>query len=143
LLEEVLRLILDAYYDPQFSKHSHGFRRGRGCHTALREVYHGWVGTAWFIELDVAQFFDRLSHDVLVGILAERIHDGRFLRLIAALLKAGYLEKGRFSVTLSGVPQGGIVSPRQRLPRSVGSVGRINLAPRLHSGRPSPTQSRV
>jgi retron-type reverse transcriptase len=100
LLQEVLRLILDAYYEPQFSNQSYGFRTGRGCHTALREVYHGWVGTAWFIELDVAQFFDRLDHDVLVGILAERIHDGRFLRLIAALLKAGYLERWRFSGSL-------------------------------------------
>ncbi len=111
LLQEVLRLILDAYYDPQFSDHAHGFRHGRGCHTALREVYHGWVGTAWFIELDVAQFFDRLDHDVLVNLLAERIHDGRFLRLLTALLKAGYLEHWRFNATLSGVPQGGIVSP--------------------------------
>jgi group II intron reverse transcriptase/maturase len=111
LLQEVLRLILDAYYEPQFSDHSHGFRHGRGCHTALQEVYHGWVGTAWFIELDVAQFFDRLSHEVLISILAEKIHDDRFLRLIGALLKAGYLEQWRFNATLSGVPQGGIVSP--------------------------------
>jgi group II intron reverse transcriptase/maturase len=111
LLQEVLRLILDASYDPQFSDHSHGFRHGRGCHTALQEVYHGWVGTAWFIELDVAQCFDRLSHEVLLSILAEKIHDGRFLRLIGALLKAGYLEQWRFHTTLSGVPQGGIVSP--------------------------------
>ena len=111
VLQEVLRLILDAYYEPQFSNHSHGFRHGRGCHTALQEVYHGWVGTAWFIELDVAQFFDRLSHEVLISILAEKIHDGRFLRLIGALLKAGYLEQWRFNATLSGVPQGGIVSP--------------------------------
>lgn len=111
LLQEVLRLILDAYYDPQFSDHSHGFRHGRGCHTALREVYRAWPGTAWFIELDVAQFFDRLDHDVLVKILAERICDGRFLQLITNLLKAGYLEHWRFNSTLSGVPQGGIVSP--------------------------------
>jgi group II intron reverse transcriptase/maturase len=111
LVGEALRLILDAYYDPQFSDHSHGFRSGRGCHTALREVYYGWIGTAWFIELDVAQFFDKLSHEVLLGILAERIHDGRFLRLIRALLKAGYLENWRWNPTLSGVPQGSIVSP--------------------------------
>jgi group II intron reverse transcriptase/maturase len=111
LLQEVLRLILDAYYDPQFSDHSHGFRRGRGCHTALREVYRYWPGTAWFIEADIAQFFDRLDHQVLLGILAERIHDGRFLRLIAGLLAAGYLENWRFHATLSGVPQGGVVSP--------------------------------
>lgn len=111
LLQEVLRLILDAYYDPQFSDHAHGFRQGRGCHTALREVYRTWPGTAWFIELDVAQFFDRLDHQVLLGILAERIHDGRFLRLIADLLAAGYLENWRQGATLSGVPQGGVVSP--------------------------------
>ena len=111
LLQEVLRLILDAYYDPQFSSHSHGFRRGHGCHTALREVYRAWAGTAWFLELDVAQFFDRLDHQVLLDILAERIHDGRFLRLIGALLEAGYLEDWRFNATLSGVPQGGIVTP--------------------------------
>jgi retron-type reverse transcriptase len=61
LLQEVLRLILDAYYDPQFSRHSHGFRQGHGCHTALREVYRAWPGTAWFLELDVAQFFDHAS----------------------------------------------------------------------------------
>ena len=61
LLQEVLRLILDAYYDPQFSEHSHGFRQGRGCHTALREVYHQWPGTAWFIEADIAQCFDAAS----------------------------------------------------------------------------------
>src|SRR5436190_16633223 len=70
LLQEVLRLLLEAYYDLQFSDHSHGFRRGRGCHTALREVYRHWPGTAWFIEADIAQFFDRLDHQVLLGILA-------------------------------------------------------------------------
>jgi retron-type reverse transcriptase len=96
LLQEVLRLTLDAYHDPRFSDHSHGFRRGRGCHTALREVDRLWPGTAWFIELHIAQFFDRLDHQVLLGILAERIRDRRFVRLIADLLAAGYLEEWRF-----------------------------------------------
>jgi retron-type reverse transcriptase len=50
LLAEVLRMLLDAYFEPQFSDHSHGFRPGRGCHTALREIYYGWSGTTWFIE---------------------------------------------------------------------------------------------
>src|SRR5262252_8783815 len=93
LLQEVIRSILEAYYEPQFSQHSHGFRAGRGCHTALSEVYYNWHGTAWFIEGDISACFDRLSHDVLVNILAEKIHDGRFLRLISELLKAGYLEE--------------------------------------------------
>lgn len=111
LVQEVLRLILEAYYEPQFSDHSHGFRPGRGCHTALTKVYRTWTGTAWFIEGDISQCFDRLDHDVLLGMLAERIHDGRFLALIGGLLRAGYLEDWTFNATLSGAPQGGVVSP--------------------------------
>ena len=111
LVQEVIRLTLEAYYEPQFSDHSHGFRRGRGCHTALSEVHRTWNGTRWFIEGDLSQFFDSLDHEVLVGMLAEKIHDGRFLRLIKELLKAGYLEDWKFNATPSGVPQGGVVSP--------------------------------
>jgi retron-type reverse transcriptase len=58
LLQEVIRLILEAYYEPQFSPTSHGFRPGRGCHTALDEIYHKWIGTKWWIEGDVAQCLD-------------------------------------------------------------------------------------
>jgi group II intron reverse transcriptase/maturase len=111
LLQEVIRLILDAYYDVQFSPLSHGFRPGRGCHTGLAELYHTWHGTGWLIEGDIERCFDSLDQTVLVHILAEKIHDGRFLRLIAQLLKAGYLEDWRYHATLSGAPQGSIVSP--------------------------------
>jgi retron-type reverse transcriptase len=61
LLQEVIRSILDAYYDPQFSEHSHGFRQSRGCHTALQEMQRTWRGTKWFIEGDISQYFDRTS----------------------------------------------------------------------------------
>ncbi len=111
LVQEVIRLILDAYYEPQFSAHSHGFRPGRGCHTALKEVYINWQGTTWFIEGDISACFDSLDHQVLLDTLAENIHDGRFLRLVGELLKAGYLEDWKFNATLSGTPQGGVVSP--------------------------------
>jgi group II intron reverse transcriptase/maturase len=111
LLQEVLRLILSAYYEPQFSPSAHGFRPGRGCHTALSEIYHKWVGTKWMVEGDIAQCFDALDHSVLVSILSENIHDGRLLRLIEGLLKAGYLEEWRYHATYSGSPQGGILSP--------------------------------
>lgn len=111
LVQEVVRLILEAYYEPRFSDRSHGFRPGRGCHTALTEVYRTWTGTAWFIEGDITGCFDRLDHEVLLGILREDIHDNRFLRLIEGLLKAGYLEDWRYHHTLSGSPQGGVVSP--------------------------------
>jgi len=111
LLQEVIRLLLEAYYEPQFSDRSHGFRPGRGCHTALREIQHGWHGTAWFVEGDIADCFGSLDHSIMRSILAEKIHDGRFLRLIDGLLQAGYLEDWRYHRTLSGAPQGGVVSP--------------------------------
>jgi len=111
LVQEVIRLLLDAYLEPQFSPHSHGFRPERGCHTALREIYHNWVGTVWFIEGDISKCFDALSHELLLSILRETIKDERFLRLISNLLKAGYLEDWRWNQTYSGAPQGSIVSP--------------------------------
>lgn len=111
LVQEVIRLILEAYYEPQFSTRSHGFRPDRGCHTALTEIREQWKGTSWFIEGDISDCFGSLDHDILLSILSENIHDNRFLRLIGNLLKAGYLEDWRFNSTLSGSPQGGIVSP--------------------------------
>jgi group II intron reverse transcriptase/maturase len=111
LLQEVVRRLLEAYYEPQFSNRSHGFRPGRGCHTALREVYYNWRGTTWFIEGDIRGCFDNLDHSVLMSILRANILDQRFLRLIENLLEAGYLEQWRYHATPSGSPQGSIVSP--------------------------------
>ena len=111
LLQEVVRCLLEAYYEPQFSDYSHGFRPQRGCHTALNEVYRVWSGTKWFIEGDIRGCFDNIDHTVLLSILRERIHDNRFLRLVEGLLKAGYLKEWKYNVTLSGTPQGGVVSP--------------------------------
>ena len=111
LVAEVVRLLLEAYYEPQFSARSHGFRPGRGCHTALREVAVAWTGTTWFIEGDLAGCFDRLDHQVMLEALAENIHDNRMLRLLSDMLSAGYLEDWVWNPTLSGVPQGGVASP--------------------------------
>src|SRR5215469_800015 len=111
VVQEVIRMILESYYEEQFSDHSHGFRPQRGCHTALREIHQNWLGTTWFIEGDIAQCFDRLDHTVLLAILSEKIQDGRFLHLISELFKAGYMEEWRFNQTLSGTPQGGVLSP--------------------------------
>jgi group II intron reverse transcriptase/maturase len=111
LLGEVVRLLLEAYYEPQFSDHSHGYRPGRGCHTALREVARTWTGTSWFIEGDISQCFDRLDSRVMIETLGEKIHDNRLLRLVGQMLAAGYLEDWVWNATLSGVPQGGVLSP--------------------------------
>jgi group II intron reverse transcriptase/maturase len=111
LVGEVVRLLLEAYYEPTFSDHSHGFRPRRGCHTALREVERTWTGTTWFIEGDISDCFGSLDHDVMIRILSEKIHDNRFLWLVHQMLKAGYLEDWKYHQTLSGCPQGGVVSP--------------------------------
>lgn len=111
LVGEVMRLLLEAYYEPRFSGRSHGFRPGRGCHTALSEVVEKWTGTAWFIEADISECFGTLDHDVMLSILAEKIHDNRFLKLVRNMLQAGYLEDWEWNATLSGAPQGGVVSP--------------------------------
>ena len=116
LVGEVVRLLLEAFYDPQFPDSSHGFRKSRGCHIALREIGNTWTGTTWFIEGDISDCFGSLDHDILLGILAEKIHDNRFLRLIRNMLKAGYLEDWDYRDTLSGVPQGGLCSAEHKPP---------------------------
>ncbi|WP_083898505.1 reverse transcriptase/maturase family protein [Nocardia vinacea] len=118
LLGEVIRLLLEAFYEPQFSGRSHGFRPGRGCHTALSEVADTWTGTTWFVEGDVADCFGSLDHQVLLAILADKIHDNRFLRLMRNMLEAGYLEEWTWNATLSGAPQGGVVTPPTQLATS-------------------------
>ena len=109
LVGEVVRLLLEAIYEPRFSGRSHGFRKGRGCHTALREIRETWTSTTWFV--DISDCYGSFDHEILLGILAEKIHDQRFLRLIRHMLKAGYLEDWEYRDSLSGVPQGGVVSP--------------------------------
>src|SRR4051812_7343953 len=91
LVGEVVRLLLEAYYEPRFSTRSHGFRPGRGCHTALDEIASTWTGTTWFIEGDIADCFGSLDHEVMLAILGEQIHDQRFLQLVGGMLRAGYL----------------------------------------------------
>jgi retron-type reverse transcriptase len=116
LLGEVVRLLLEAYYEPQFSGRSHGFRPGLGCHTALGEAVRTWTGTTWFIEGDVADCFGSLDHEIMIRILAEKIRDNRFLRLMRNMLRAGYLEDWRWNATLSGAPQGGLCNAFHKPP---------------------------
>jgi group II intron reverse transcriptase/maturase len=111
IVAEVVRLLLEACYEPTFSDRSHGFRPGRGCHTALAEAQAGWTGTTWFIESDIARCFDELDHSVMLETLGERIRDNRFIRLLRNMLQCGYLEDWKWNATFSGAPQGGPASP--------------------------------
>lgn len=111
LVQETVRTILEAIYEPVFLDESHGFRPGRSCHTALNLIKKTWTGCKWLIEVDVRGFFDNIDHDVLLGLLKKRIDDDRFIGLIEGILKAGYMEDWVYGRTYSGTPQGGVVSP--------------------------------
>ncbi len=111
LVQEVIRMILEAIYEGSFENCSHGFRHDRSCHTALDQIQTRFTGAKWFIEGDIKGFFDNIHHDILIDILKERISDDRFIRLIRKFLKAGYIEDWVYHKTYSGTPQGGIISP--------------------------------
>lgn len=111
LVQEVIRMMLEAYYEPRFRDSSHGYRPERGCHTALTRIKECFRGSAWLIEGDIKGCFDNINHDILMSILKRNIQDGRLLNLIEMSLKAGVLDGWQYHRTYSGTPQGGILSP--------------------------------
>lgn len=111
LVQEVVRKMLEAIYEPLFLDTSHGFRPNRSCQTALFKIKSTCRGTKWVVEGDITGCFDNVDHDILLKILSRKISDGRLLELIRRFLKAGYFEFNQVKNTLSGVPQGGIISP--------------------------------
>lgn len=111
VVQEVMRMILEAIFEPTFSDSSHGFRVGRSCHTALKQVRDNWSGVTWIIEGDIKGCFDNISHDKLIDQLNLRIKDERFVNLIRKALKAGYFDNGAFFSGTVGTPQGSIISP--------------------------------
>lgn len=111
LVQEVLRGILEAYYEPQFSQNSHGFRPEKGCHTALKQIRQEFKAVTWFIEGDIKGCFDNVNHDRLMEILGTKIHDSRLLNLIRNSLQAGVMDGWIYERTHSGTPQGGVLSP--------------------------------
>ena len=111
LVQEVVRMLLEAIYEGSFEDTSHGFRPNRSCHTALRMIQNRFVRCKWFVEGDIKGFFDNIDHEVMIGTLRKRIKDERFLRLIRKFLNAGYMEDNQMHESYSGTPQGGIISP--------------------------------
>jgi len=111
LVQEIVRMILEAIYEPGFSEHSHGFRPKRSCHTALLEIQNTFTGVKWMIEGDIKACFDCFDHHVLIDLLRRRIHDEYFISLMWKFLRAGYMEQWIYHTTYSGTPQGSGMSP--------------------------------
>jgi group II intron reverse transcriptase/maturase len=114
LVQEIMRMVLEAIYEPNFKETSFGFRPKLGCHSALRFVFTKFKGCAWWIEGDIKGCFDNIPHDKLMELLSDRIKDQRFLQLIRKALNAGYLLDLKASAPnydIVGTPQGSIVSP--------------------------------
>lgn len=111
VIQECVRLILAAIYEPMFSDSSHGFRPGRSCHTAVERLRRHGVGTKWTRQIDIAECFERVEHCRLLDILREKIADDRFLNRIRTFLTAGYLEHWGYHRTYRGTPQGSGLSP--------------------------------
>jgi len=111
LVQEVVRMILESIFEPNFSDRSHGFRPKRSCHTALKQTHDTFTGAHWFVEGDIEACFDSFDHHVLIDLLRRRIDDEAFIALMWKFLKAGYMEQWQYHKTYCGTPQGSGISP--------------------------------
>jgi len=111
-IQQAVMQVLQRRWDRTFSDHSYGFRPGRSAHQAVAQAQQYMVeGHGWCVDLDLEKFFDRVSHDKLMGQIAKRIEDKRLLKLIRAFLNAGVMENGLVSSSVEGTPQGGPATP--------------------------------
>ena len=111
-IQQAVMQVLQAYWDRTFSEHSFGFRPRRSAHQAVaRAQEYIASGHDWVVDIDLEKFFDRVNHDILMGLVAKRVTDKRILKLIRGFLAAGAREGGLVSPTEEGTPQGGPLSP--------------------------------
>lgn len=111
LVQEAMRMVLEAVYEPLFSGHSHGFRPLKSCHTALKEVKEQFQPSVWVIEGDISKCFDSIDHHKLMELIEDKISDRKFTRLIWKSLRAGYFEFHKYHNNIAGTPQGSSISP--------------------------------
>lgn len=133
IVQQALLQVLNPIFDVTFSERSHGFRPGRGCHSALNVVDRAVRHYAWVVDADIQGFFDNVNHGILLAAINEEVSDGNILRLIRSILEAGVVHPGAAETdpTTLGTPQGGPLSPLlaniylNQLDRAV--AGRFNL----------------
>ena len=111
-IQQAIAQPISDIYEEIFSDYSYGFRAGRSCHDAIRQALEYLNdGYEWVVDIDIEQFFDKVNHDKLIQILREQVNDSTTLNLIRKYLKAGVMENGLEKVTITGVPQGSVISP--------------------------------
>jgi len=111
-IQQAVMQVLQAEWDQTFSEASFGFRPGRSAHQAvLRAQDYIASGHNFVVDIDLEKFFDRVNHDILMGLIAKRVADKRLLKLVRGFLTAGAMEGGLVSPTEEGTPQGGPLSP--------------------------------
>lgn len=112
LVQQAIRIRLEPIFDPKFVESSYGYRQGRSAHQALGDAAVCIAkGNKWIVEVDLKGYFDTIDHNKLMGFIAERISDGRVLRLIEKFLQAGVMEDFHLRKISTGTPQGGTLSP--------------------------------
>jgi group II intron reverse transcriptase/maturase len=108
---EIMRLILEAIFEPTFSENSHGFRSSKSCHTALKLIRETFGVATWYIEGDITKCFDSIKHQRLMALIESKIHDRKFTRIIWKCLRSGYFKFRHYQNSIIGVPQGSVISP--------------------------------
>ena len=112
IAQEVIRQLINPYFERIFHKHSYGFRPGKNCHQAVATV-HKFLrnGCSYVVDADIKGFFDNIPHELIMKAVSSEIADGNILTLIEKFLRAGVMEDGEFHPTTKGTPQGGVISP--------------------------------
>ena len=118
IAQEVIRSLLEPIFEPLFHDCSFGFRPGRSCHQAIKQVltFHE-AGERVTLDADIAGFFDNIPHKIIMDAVAAEVADGNILRIVEQFLTAGVMEDGVFKPTTIGTPQGGVSAPQTILPK--------------------------
>ena len=112
LIQQAVHQELGSLFEPGFSASSYGFRPGKSAHQAVQSARKAVTsGLRWVVDIDLAKFFDRVNHDILMSRVARKVKDKRVLHLIRSYLQAGLFEGGIISPRTEGTPQGGPLSP--------------------------------
>lgn len=111
IVQEAIRIILNAIYEPTFIESSHGFRPNRGCHTALEAIKRKFKSVSWIMVCNISKSFDSIDHQRLMNLIENKILDRQFTKLIRKSLRCGYFEFARYERNIVGTPQGSIISP--------------------------------